>query len=124
MKLMILPDNATKLPVILGRDFLLKFKVVLSQTKLVYTKKKLLQIKELMATKTNKRMYSCVLVSEVLNKCKRFDLTKPFKPVHIQNVPHCGLPNDVLVLNNIVTDVPDIFAIDFSIDEPTFTGLF
>lgn len=105
---------------ILGRDFLKKFNFVLAQSRLVYSKSKLMRINERMTKETD----SCALSSDVLILVKRFDLIRPIKPAHIESVSHCNSSNDVSIDvsipkdGKIMSEIPYIFAIDCIESEP------
>lgn len=121
LKLIILPDDLMQWPLILGRNFLQKFNIVLSQSNIVYTKKKLIQINKKMLKETSKQVGSSALSSNILTKVKRFSFTRPSKPMHIINALQSSLTND-LPTNTldtgdiIVTDVPQIFAINLPVE--------
>lgn len=60
IRLFVIPDAASVLPLILGRDFLNKFNIHLKQIKLMYSKSKLLRLKAGMPSQ-GRRRNSCVL---------------------------------------------------------------
>lgn len=115
--MIVLPDEAMLLPLILGRDFLKKFNVFLSRMNLMYSRGKLIQLNEAMSTGLSKQTYFCAPLSNKLTVAKRFDLCRNIKPMH-PSASCCNSTNDILTVapeeieGKIMTDVPQIFAIE------------
>lgn len=64
----------------------------------------------------------CALGLDILTVVKRFNLTRPLKPLHIKNVSQSSPADDVLVVEKTkgkIVTVPQIFAIDYPLERPT-----
>lgn len=116
MKLIILPDDATSMPMILGRDFLQLFGIRLTQPKMSYDRTKLIALNKEKLIAPNK-MCTRVLDSSRLAKLKQFDLLRPIKPVMEKASPHRS-PKGNVSLNRYESDLgpefdmPQIYAVD------------
>lgn len=116
--LVVLPNDAMMLPLILGRDFLKTFRIFLSRFKLMYSLNDLKQLNEPMPTELTEQTYFCALSSNKLSVIKRFNLCKTLGPMQELNALHGDFTNDILteapeeMEGKIMTDVPQIFAID------------
>lgn len=127
LKLTVLPTESMTMSLVLGRDFLSKFKIFLSQMKFLYPKEQLLKINEAMLNKTSKQTYFCAPMSSKFAVAKRFNLIRPVAKPMIQNTSQISSFDDIFTdteipIKNegkIMTSVPHIFAIDYFEDEPT-----
>lgn len=116
MKLIILPDDATRMPMILGRDFLQLFGIKLMQPKLEYNRTKLLFHNKFNTSVPNET-YPRVPDANILSRLEQFNLLRPNKPVMEKATPHRSI-NGKLSLTRFDSDygpefsIPQIYAID------------
>lgn len=117
LKLLILPDEATTMPLILGRDFLKLFGIVLAQPKLMYTRTKLLSLNKERGTTVPNLPHSRVLDLNTFSRMKQLDLLRPNKPVMENATPHSTPKgNESLIFHEEGFGpefaMPQIYAID------------
>lgn len=116
MKLIILPDDSTLMPMILGRDFLKLFGIKLVQPKLMYNRSKLLMLNK---EETNTAREECprVLDLKFLNRLEQFDLLRLNKPAVEKAMPQRNIDGK-LSLTQFETNfgpefkMPQIYAVE------------
>lgn len=123
MRLIILPDDATAMPAILGRDFLDLFGIKLLAPRLRYSRTCLMEMNKEKLTaqdKTNTR----VLDDNVFAKLDKLNLLRPNKPVMENDTPHRRNDGNVC-LSPFESDfgpefeMPQIYAVESRESEST-----
>lgn len=101
LPLYVVPDEFMLPQMILGRDFLEKFRIYLTRCKLLYTKERLTQINDAMSNEIAKRTHFCALSPTELSIVNKFDLLKPAQPTAYVSASHCNRPDDVIAEKSI-----------------------
>lgn len=121
LPLYIVPDKFMLPQMILGRDFLEKFRIYLTRCKLLYTKERLTRINDAMSTEIAKRTHFCALSPNELSIVNKFDLLRPLQPIAPLSASHCNRPDDVIAeesvhdkgkILTVVSQVTDIKRIE------------
>lgn len=117
-----MPDEATAMPIILGRDFLKLFGIKLVQGRLMYSRTKLLMLNKENPMLTPNPTYPRVSDLRDFSRLKHFDLLRPSEPVVERTTPRSN-PEGNLNLTLHETGhspefiMPQIYAIDTIGDE-------
>lgn len=123
MRLIILPDDATSMPMILGRDFLKLFGIKLLQPKLRYSRTHLIEINKEGKTVPNK-FDPRVLDENVVARIRQLNLLRPNKPTVGANTSQCSMNGNVSLSHfesdfGPEFDMPRIYAVESIENEST-----
>lgn len=122
MRLTILPDDATAMPMILGRDFLKVFGIKLLQPKMRYSRTNLIKMNgenEPVPRELNPRVFD----KNVVARLGQLDLLRPIKPTMEKATSHRRIYGNVS-LDHFESDfgpefdMPQIYAVEGIEDEP------